>query len=159
MLYQPFTQAKGQYPAQKVLSLADVKTGLTYSWPCKWPQSAEDGWLNKMAEVRARDIKTGDDLDDFLMKTAVSLNELLERVAEPVGLKKLEWNPGIEHMLHSTKFPESQWAHLKANGVWGQKLLVDMDTPVFDNWTELIGLLASVMAGGNAFGSMLASKL
>jgi len=32
---------------------------------------------------------------------------------------------------------------------------MDLDTPVFENWTELIGLLASLLAGGNALCSKL----
>ena len=132
MLYQPWSQAKGQFPAQKVLSMTCPRSGLTRCWPCKWPESAEDGWLNKMAEIHARDISTGDDLNAFISRTTISLSDLLDRVAVPIGFKKMEWNPAIEHMLHDATFPKSQWAHLKENGVWGDKLLVDPDTPVFE---------------------------
>jgi len=155
MLYQPWTQNKGQIAAQKVLSLADPKTGQIMSWPCKWPQSAEDGWLNKTLELRARNVETGEDLKAFLAKTSISLSDLLDREAMPLGFRKMEWNSHIESKLSDNKYQHSQWAHLKANGFFGEKLLMDLDTPVFENWTELIGLLASLLAGGNALCSKL----
>ena len=138
---------------ERVLSLADPISGLTFSWPCKWPAFADDGWLKKMAEHGARDTNTSEDLGAFLLETVISLNELLGRVAMPLSLKKMEWNPGIEYLLIDAACPKSQWAHLKAHGVLGAKL--NADAPVFESWTELIGLLASVIAGGSAFGSKL----
>ena len=155
MLYHPFSQAKGQYPAQKVLSILNPRTGVKVTFPCKWPDTEEDGWLNKTLEMNAMSINTSEDLRDFMAKKAISLSDLLDRVATPINFDRMEWNSGIEHMLCETKFPKSQWADLKANGFWGEKLLVDPDAPVFENWTELIGLLASIMAGGKAIGSKL----
>ena len=60
-LYEPWTQKNGEFPAQKVFGCPDPKTGLTMVIPCKWPDSHEDGWLNKEAEAYARDIQTPTD--------------------------------------------------------------------------------------------------
>jgi hypothetical protein len=158
VLYQPWTQKKGEYAAQKVLSFTDLESKKVFQIPCKWPQNEEDGWLNKQAEIHARDIKTEEDLDNFTRKSVVSLSDLLERVAVPVTFEKLEWNPAIEHMLHEYTFPESQWRHLKENGFWGSKLNVNPDKAkeeVFDNWPELIGLMANILVAGTRYASRL----
>ena len=154
-MYKPWMTKSDLYPAQKVLTVTNPLTGQTSCFPCTWADTREDNWLNMMAEVEARKIETGADLNAFLKKSAVSLSDFLARVAVPMCFKKLEWNPEIEDMLDSGKFPRTQWEHLKESGVHGMKLTFNPEQPVFDSWAELIGLLAKVMAGASAIGAKL----
>ncbi len=128
----------------------DPFTPIAHCFPCKWPESRDDGWLSRMAALRAVGINIVGEVEDFVQGTAISLNNFLRRVAVPMGFKPLKWNPQIENKLKLATIPESQWANLKANGVWGCKFPFDEDTVVVDDWDELIGLLANLMAGVKA---------
>ena len=154
-MYKPWMTKSDLYPAQKVLTVTNPLTCQTWCFPCTWADTREDNWLNMMAEVEARNIETGADLNAFLKKSAVSLSDFLARVAVPMCFKKLEWNTEIEHMLDSGKFPRTQWEHLKESGVHGMKLTFNPEQPVFNGWPELIGMLAKVMAGAQAIGAKL----
>ena len=123
----------------KVLNIMHPHTGITMCFPCRSLQFEEDCWLNKMAELHAIDIQTGEDLDAFLLKSARRLSDFLDR-AVPMGFKLLDWNSEMEHRLDSTKFPKTNWAHFKDNGVRG----LTMPSDVAD-CDELISLLANLV--------------
>ena len=146
-LYQPGNQTNGEFPAQKVFSCRHPKTGRTMVIPCKWPDSEEDSWLYKQAELDARKVQTPTDLDDFLKKSFVELGDLLKRVAVPIDFKKLTWDTTIEQLLVENNYPKSQWAHLERNGVWGATLMAASDVQVFEGFRELIRLLGNLLAG------------
>jgi hypothetical protein len=153
-LYKPWTRGKHTFPAQKLLKLKGPKNGLTWCFPCRWPDCQEDGWLGEQAELCAREIQTGDDLEAFMRKSVIGLTDLLNKVAMPIGFKKFEWDPRMERKLHDAKCPTSQWEHLK-NGIWGDKLIAGPNMPVFEGWPELISLLASLMVGAKGIASSL----
>ena len=83
---------------------------------CKWPELAEDDWLDKQVEVCARDVQTGEDLHAFMQNTAISLSNFLDRVAQDFSYQLLVVNP----------FARNNWT--RRNAVWGGKLAVDPDT-------------------------------
>lgn len=97
-----------------------------------------------MARLRAQGLHkiTGDDL----RRATDSLSDLLDR-AVPIGFELLDWNSEMEPML-TPAYPESQWAHLKDNGVW--HMTMPLDGYVFNNREELIGLLAIFVAATSA---------
>ena len=152
--YQPWTQANGEVCAQKVLHIVDPVTSVATVIPCEWPGEREDKWLNTMVEMRAREIKTGEDLAKFMRQSAVDLSSLLTKVGTPLHFTRLDWSPGMEYKLTLPRFPESQWAHLKS-GVYGMKLPFAADMDIFTNFSELISLLANLLAGGTAMAAKL----
>ena len=146
-LYQPLTSRQHMIPAQGVVSVTDPAVGRAVCFPATW-KSGEDKLLVGMAETKAVNIQTDKDLNTFMNESAESLRTLLAKVvATPVCFVKMDWNSTIESMLDPNVFPMANWKHLKDNGVWGMKMaLADSNMLIFDDWDELIGLMAQLLA-------------
>lgn len=76
--------------AQKVISMTDPNSGLGFCFP--WLDSEEDGAraTNMMAMSAASEILAGgigEDLEDFVQRSVVSLSDFLAKVAIPIGFK------------------------------------------------------------------------
>jgi hypothetical protein len=151
-LYKSLTSG---LPAHKVVRLTDPIVGGAVCFPAIWATSIPNQSLDDIIEMEALKIHTGDNIDVFMNTSAVQLHNLLVKVAMPIHFGKMEWNLEIEHMLHPSKFPETQWGHLKNNGVYGMKGALGSDTVVSNDWQEFVSLMASLLVGARAVGSRL----
>ena len=126
----------------------DPITGKTMTMPTTWPGSEDVQWVNKMVELRARNIETPQDVEAWYSKSKLDLSSLLQQQSIPKGFVKLPWNSQEEHRL-SDKW---EWKHIKQQGyVWGNKLpdSVAARQP-FCEWEVLIGLIAQCVASSRA---------
>ena len=62
------------------------------------------------------------DLDSFLQKAFVDLDQLLKKVGVAQGMQHYSWKPEIEPRLSDSKFPAENWQKLKIEGFWGNIL-------------------------------------
>lgn len=151
-LYKPMTEGPHMLPAQRMLSMMDPVLRHTVCFPVTWKVSRPDTWLASMAEIEAVKIKTGEDLDAFMNESAASLHTFLNKVSKERHFVKMDWNSEMEVLLHPNTFPTAQWTHLKVNGVLGMKMLLSeySGNVVFDDWQELIGLMAKLLVACKA---------
>ena len=99
----------------------DPITGKTMTMPTTWPGSEDVQWVNKMVELRARNIETPLDVEAWYSKSKLDLSSLLQQQSIPKGFVKLPWNSQEEHRL-SDKW---EWKHIKQQGyVWGNKFQI-----------------------------------
>ena len=149
--YRPWSTARGQIEAQKVLTMTCPMSGETRYIPMIWPSGAEDGFLMRAVEDKAQEYIS---LDAFEAATTEQNLQKIEDLAQRVGAPKvfghIAWEPWVEDRLDPGHYPRSQWQHLKdAGGVWGAKM--DLTAPDFKAWSdmpELISLLGQSLAAG-----------
>lgn len=120
---------------QRMLKMTDPNSGLSFEFPVMWPdwinnKRPEDGWLHKMVTAKAAHIQTGEKLDAFVQKSVVSLSDLLAKVAMASGFKAVV--PSGFRLQGEDRYMRR-----------------------FDDWPELIDVLASLVAGANALGCSL----
>jgi len=152
--YRPLASGPNIFPGRRMISMTDPVSERTVCFPAKWKVSRTDTWHANMAEIAAVKIHVDEDLDNFVRESVVSLHALLAKVATPMTFVKMDWNSEIEAMLHPTTFPRAKWQHLTVNGVWGMKMApTESNSEIFDDWQELIGLMARFLAAANAMGS------
>ena len=157
--YQPWSESRGQLPYQKAVHVMSP-SGQLCVFPCKWPGSQEDGFLMQCAEAYAANLQTDKDLDEFCSDAVWNLENTLQKIRIPEGMRKFEWDPSTEYML-SAKWPKEGpfgWARLR-DGFYGG---VVPDAPngdwanfVFVDWQELVASLGSCIYAGN----QLAAKM
>ena len=148
--YQPWSEARGQVPAQKVLSMLNPLTMETMHMPIVWPSGAEDSWLSKMVEAKAEEMVDLDIFDDaYMARNCRDIDTLVRKCGIPHFFSLQAWRDDAEWKLDERTYPPSQWQHLKEKGVYGAFL--DLKDPNFTPFTDLpvlIKLLAEALAGG-----------
>ena len=148
--YLPWSVAKGQVMAQKVVTITCPITGDVMHLPVSWPSGAEDGWLLRAVEDKAAEIAP---LAEFSAAIAsenhAAIEDLAHKIGVPTAFSLLPWNSWAENAFDSVKYPPSQWLHLKQAGVWGAKMdLSPGKFVLFDDMPLLIKLLSQSVASG-----------
>ena len=117
----------------KVMLYSDPLTRTVTETPCMWPDTQADKWVMAKAEIYARDIKTPDDLIDFIGRNQVGLAMLMLKAEIP------------DHDKHNTFNPKLKLAE----GFWGGqcKPAAKGKVQVFSDWDNLAMLVAGLMAG------------
>jgi hypothetical protein len=146
--YRPGADYKNSVEAKRVLQITDPVTGELTRIPTVWPPSEEMGWLNKQIELHARDIKTPEDVEAWHVKSTVKLHELLEKEKIPGGLAEMRPSSDIDHRFSSLW----KWEEFKARQkFYGAKYPSEATArQPYSNWTELIGLVANIIASSAA---------
>jgi len=114
-----------------------------------WPTNEEDAWLARAVEIRAKEINRPSDaeLGEWLSSTAVSLGDLLSKVAVPSHWKTFEWKQEVEWMLDARTYPKANWERLQAGYVGDILPLTENSEAPFAEWEQLISLLARSLVG------------
>ncbi|WP_353239613.1 hypothetical protein [Limnohabitans sp.] len=148
--FQPVAAGHGEVPFAFVLNIEDIETGERMNIPCIWPESEEVGWINRQAELKARQLEDEQGLAAFTDSTRADLSQLLRNVGVPGHFQKFDWDPKVEWRVDASVW---RYQHLKERGYfWGGKLdpkTVNLAEP-YTNWNELITLIARVLVHGRA---------
>jgi hypothetical protein len=124
-------------------------TQATISFGCSWPNNEEDAWLNRMVEIRARQLtKPADrELSSWLMDTAVGLDKLLSKVQLPHTWTKFTLRQDVVDMFHTSTFPPENYKRIQEEGYYGAILPPSGWAQPFTEWEELITLFARSVIG------------
>ena len=122
--YQPWAWRPDWHDSQKAVTVQNPISGTSMSFGASWPNGEEDNWLARMVELKAKSqvVPEGVNLTDFLCSTAVSLDELLQKVSVPASFRIFPWNHQVENVLDERTYPKRHWAHLCASGYTGDIL-------------------------------------
>jgi hypothetical protein len=146
--YRPWADYKGSKGFQYVIGITDPENGQHRFIPAIWPSSEEAGWLAKMVELHASQIKTEQDLEAWNNKAKRDLAQLITQQALPVFFTKHPWRQEVEWRM-SNKW---DWEPIKKQGYFTGAFLTaeQADQTPYSNWTELIGLIANAVASSRA---------
>jgi hypothetical protein len=149
--YQPFVMNPGWTACQKALTIRNPINGECQSFGCDWPAGAEDNWLSRMVELRARELNApqGGDLTEYLCSAAVELSDLLKKVSAPASWRRFDWKYEVEAKLDERTYPEKNWGHLRA-GYTGDMLSEAGAATPFREWEQLISCFARTVVGAAA---------
>jgi hypothetical protein len=147
--YKPHSTAKNQIAKLGfVLQIADPDTGGVQLIPTVWPPNEETNWLNNQIELHARNIQTAEDAKDWHNKCKIELKNLIDRQKIPQGLQRMIPNETIKNRF-SGKW---KWEEFKEKCCFygNQFAKLDEAREPYDNFNELIGLVANVLASPKA---------
>ena len=143
--HQPWVEDDTVVKAARVLTLVNPITGQVHFIPCINPPSEDEKWINEQIEITARKIQSQADLKAWYDRSALDLNELLQREALPPTevFRDIPYNPAN----HDAGAPEAQWdsTRQKRNGfVLGNFLPMSTQpqTP-FSDFNGLIAIMAN----------------
>jgi hypothetical protein len=145
--FRPWVQSPDEVTFAFVLSIPDIATGERMNIPAVWPASEEMGWLNRQIEARVLQLKSEGDFEKWRKGCKTELSTLLHNIGTPDHFRKFAWKPEVEERLDSRTY---RFDHLKEKGfVMGGRLSPEgnLDHP-FENWSELITLIARVLVVG-----------
>jgi hypothetical protein len=145
--YSPQSTAHGEVDRLAfVLQLPNVLTGDMNLIPTNWPPSDETGWICKMIEIEARKVKTQADIELWRAKSALNLQELINAQRIPLNFEEMTPDPEIDGL-----FSEAwAWTEFKQRKYRGTFLPKEWEIIPFEDWTEIIALLADVVAAERA---------
>jgi rubrerythrin len=151
--YQPWAWRPDWHDSQKAVTVQNPISGDAVSFGASWPNGEEDNWLARMVEVKAKtqSLPDGVNLSDYLCSTAVSLDELLTKVAVPASFRTFAWKSDVESKLDVRTYPERNWAHLR-QGYTGDILTEEGAQNPFKEWEQLISLFAQSVVGAARLG-------
>jgi hypothetical protein len=147
--YRPAADYKGSSDFSLVIGLTDPETGQPSFIPATWPPSNEQGWVNKMVELHASQLKDEGDLVLWNSKAKKDLKQLINNQRIPSFFTQIPYDgTKIANRL------SSQWAHepIMEKGYFTGAFLSaeDAKQPAYRNWNELIGLIANCVASARA---------
>ena len=134
---------------QKTLVMLNPISGKIVPFGATLPHNEEDSWLNRMVEIRAREltVPSDRDLSGWLIDTAVGLKALLSNVEIPHTWEKfmLQKKPRICYTRPRT--PPCNYERIKQNGYYGQILPPVGWAQPFNEWEKIITLFARMVLG------------
>ena len=148
--YQPWKKAEDLMPdVQKSIIMQHPITGAMITFGCSWPNNEEDSWLQKMVEIRARQLTTPSaaELGAWLLDTALGLDTLLSKVQIPHVWTRYTLQQTTIDMLDARTYPEANYAHIKRDGYTGAILPPSGWAEPFKEWDSLIMLFARSVVG------------
>jgi len=93
-----------------------------------------------------------------MANTVTGVTELCRKVGVHQGFRRFEWNPNIEHMLHSyPRDGERGWGRFVENGFYGNILAeppAGEPWSVFEDWHAMIALLGALIFCGDHMSRM-----
>ena len=102
--------------------------------------------------ITASNLKTEGDLQNLMDGKIQELDALLKNIGTLEQFETFKLKAGVQHILEdSDGFGPEQYSKIKEHGFQGA--IMDVRTaekPPFDQWSELIGLFASIMKAGEA---------
>jgi hypothetical protein len=142
--YHPFVDDDTMLKGQKAVTILNPVTMEVQTFLTVWPTNEEDAWLARAVEIRAKELNRPSDaeLGEWLSSTAVSLGDLLRKVAVPYTWKTFEWKQEVEWMLDAKTYPKANWERLQAGYVGDILPLTETSEAPFAEWEQLISLLA-----------------
>ena len=161
-LYQPWQAARKTasgaevplLPFQKVCRILDL---VGNNGPCvfaaKWPGGEADSWLLAQAEIRAAELADPEDVQEYLQAAVQDLHVLIKQVGTPAGMTRFAWNQGHHWNLDARRWPRdgvTGWHRLEAGGFYGNILPEAAEYHPFEQWHDLIALLARVLVSKRA---------
>jgi hypothetical protein len=153
MQYSPWKDAAKFYPFQKVISITHPSTGERWVIPAKWPDSAEDSYLQDLMRAKAMKIETDADLNDFVQGKIESLEKMLQNIGIPAAFQQFKLSSDTKYLLNTTNgFGKTQYTKLEEDGYWGNILdpVIGNQEP-FNEWTEFAAIFASLVSAGEQF--------
>ena len=154
-LHQPWKTGSDDVPAARVLTVAHPITGELMHIPTVNPESKDEGWLNQMIEVTARNMQTEDDVQKWWDRTVGDVNQWLAREGVCRAWTKLSYRPEQHAALVNTNAYDAT-RQMKNGFVMGLKL-TDLDS-ARQPYTDFNGLI-SVFANFVAASKALVSKM
>jgi hypothetical protein len=121
------------------------------------PPNEEEGWINKMIEATARQIKSQADIDAWYNKTGKDMETWLAREAIPRCFVRIPYS----RSTHQATVHYSEWddsTQLQNGYVTGAKLSTDeAQKPPFSDFNGMISVFANYAAASQAY--VLRSKM
>ncbi len=149
--YQPWTEGDGKLMkgVQKTIVMMNPISGKIVAFGATWPHNEEDSWLNRMVEIRARELTVPSDreLGGWLVDTAVGLKTLLTNVEIPHTWEKFTLQSTTTDMFHESTYPPCNYERIKQNGYYGQILPPSGWAEPFNQWEQMITLFARMVVG------------
>ena len=154
-LHQPWKTTPDDVPAARVLTVTHPLTGELMHIPTINPAAEDEGWLNQMIEVTARNMQTEDDVQKLWDRTVGDVNQWLAREGVCRAWTKLPYRPEQHRAFVDTNAYDA--TRQEQNGyVMGLKL-TDLDA-ARQPYTDFNGLI-SVFANFVAASKALVSKM
>ena len=122
---------------------------------CENPPSEDDRWLNNMVELQARDIKTAEDVQSWVNRSALDLENLIKK--EEIRAESL-WQPiAFDKSRHFASYG-SDWddSPMRERGHVLGAFLPPQEAArePFSDWNGLIAILSNHVAASRAMGRL-----
>ena len=132
-----------------MLQVNDPTNGDVVLIPISWPPSHEPvNRIDNQIEAQARQVETQEDVDAWVNKSRLDLKTFIGKEKIDICMRKYKPNPAISHRFG----PDWSWGEfLEQISFWGAQYTdVDATRQPFDNWAELIGVIANNVAASRA---------
>ena len=152
--YKPWSQARGELCYQKAVHLVSPGSGKVVAFPVKWPGSQADSFFLECCEVHAANLRTDQDLDEFVSDAVWKLEDVVKRLGIVEGMKKFEWDSSNEHMLSANWPKDGQFGWGRLVGGYHGGIIppppkgVDWDAYTFADWDELVAAVGGCIYAG-----------
>ena len=148
LFYKPW---KGRSFNKLIVLQHPVSAELLYL-PCMWPATAADNWLMSQAEIYARQVHIGDNLNAFMAKKSCELAQPIEQAGTPAYFKEYKMSQKAVWECTLPRFPASTYErHLQ--GFRSDLWVANPKEPlvIFTDFERLIALLGGMLRGKQVF--------